>query len=233
MRMNTDDLPSTPEELLKRIRSAAESDQQYEVFRCLLMFNQHVLKTNFYQATKVALSFRMDPAFLPTTEYKNRLFGMFFVVGSEFRGFHLRFADIARGGIRIVKSVNREVFANNCRNLFDENYNLAHTQEKKNKDIPESGAKGTILLDADAQQRGRFAFEKYVDAILDLLLVGQSPGIKDVRRTPAYCARRTRADKVHADRCWGRGGETGHSVSLIATKSPRFSSLGRTRTRPT
>ena len=29
--------------------------------------------------------------------------------------------------------------------LFDENYNLASTQSLKNKDIPEGGAKGTIL----------------------------------------------------------------------------------------
>ena len=28
---------------------------------------------------------------------------------------------------------------------FDENYNLASTQSLKNKDIPEGGAKGTIL----------------------------------------------------------------------------------------
>ena len=26
------------------------------------------------------------------------------IVGSEFRGFHVRFRDVARGGIRIVRS---------------------------------------------------------------------------------------------------------------------------------
>ena len=171
----------TDADILKKIRSTVDNDQEYEVFRCLIMFNQHVLKTNFFQSTKVALSFRMNPSFLPTAEYPNKLFGMFFVIGSEFRGFHLRFADIARGGIRIVRSVNKEVFSINCRNLFDENFNLASTQERKNKDIPESGAKGTILLDENAQSRATVAFEKYIDSILDLLLVGQSPGIKDVR----------------------------------------------------
>ena len=29
-------------------------------------------------------------------------------VGGEFRGFHIRFKDVARGGIRIVMSRNRE-----------------------------------------------------------------------------------------------------------------------------
>ena len=33
----------------------------------------------------------------------------------------------------------------NQRMLFDENYGLAATQNLKNKDIPEGGAKGTIL----------------------------------------------------------------------------------------
>jgi NAD-specific glutamate dehydrogenase len=33
----------------------------------------------------------------------------------------------------------------NQRMLFDENYGLASTQSLKNKDIPEGGAKGTIL----------------------------------------------------------------------------------------
>ena len=44
---------------------------------------------------------------------------------------------------------------------FDENYALAATQSLKNKDIPEGGAKGTILPSLGANPRT--AFEKYVD----------------------------------------------------------------------
>lgn len=98
-----------------------------------LTFNNHVLKTNFYQPTKVALSFRIDPKFLPTYEYPQPLFGMFLVIGAEFRGFHLRFRNVARGGIRVIKSRNREAYSINLRSLFDENYSLASTQQKKNK----------------------------------------------------------------------------------------------------
>jgi len=47
----------------------------------------------------------------------------------------------------------------------------------KNKDIPEGGAKGTILPSLGASPR--ICFEKYVDAILDLLIPGRSPGIKE------------------------------------------------------
>lgn len=51
--------------------------------------------------------------------------------------------------------------------LFDENYNLAATQSLKNKDIPEGGAKGTILPSLGA--RPRRCFEKYVDVSTDSL----------------------------------------------------------------
>lgn len=78
--------------------------------------------------------------------------------------------------------------------LFDENYGLASTQSLKNKDIPEGGAKGTILPSIGASPR--LCFEKYVDAsgdslfgvektdslqkaIIDLLIPGQTPGIKE------------------------------------------------------
>jgi len=104
---------------------------------------------------------------------------MFLVISSEFRGFHLRFKDIARGGIRIVKTRSQEAYAINARSLFDENYNLANTQARKNKDIPEGGSKGVILLDVHKQDKARIAFEKYIDSILDLLLPPASPGIKD------------------------------------------------------
>lgn len=63
--------------------------------------------------------------------------------------------------------------------LFDENYNLGSTQQRKNKDIPEGGAKGVILLDFDQQDQPTIAFEKYIDSLLDLVLPGHSPGIKD------------------------------------------------------
>ncbi|KAJ2009846.1 NAD-dependent glutamate dehydrogenase, partial [Coemansia thaxteri] len=174
-----DKTPLTKDELLLKITRVTSNDHDAMVMRALLDFNEHVLKTNFYQPTKVALSFRMDPGFLPAIEYPTKPYGLFLVIGNEFRGFHVRFQDVARGGIRIVRSRNAEAFSINQRTLFDENYSLASTQHRKNKDIPEGGSKGTILLNIDAQDKSAVAFEKYVDAVLDLLLTGQSPGIKD------------------------------------------------------
>lgn len=163
----------TDDELLERIKKTVCNQHELMVFESMLAFNRHILKTNFYQPFKVALSFRLDPAFLPAGEYPQRPFGMFLVVGAEFRGFHVRFRDVARGGIRIIRSRNREAYSINLRSLFDENYALAATQQRKNKDIPEGGSKGTILLDPNCQDKAKIAFEKYVDSILDLLLANQ------------------------------------------------------------
>jgi glutamate dehydrogenase len=56
----------------------------------------------------VALSFRVEPTFL-TADYPDKPYGIFYVIGAEFRGFHVRFADVARGGIRLVKSASPQV----------------------------------------------------------------------------------------------------------------------------
>lgn len=165
--------------LKQRITKEVSNEHEEMVLTAFRVFNNAVLKTNYFTPTKVALSFRLDPSFLPEFEYPRRLYGMFLVISSESRGFHLRFRDIARGGIRIVKSRSKEAYNINARNLFDENYGLASTQQRKNKDIPEGGSKGVILLDPKQQDKGREAFEKYIDSILDLLLPAKTPGIKN------------------------------------------------------
>ncbi|GMM33122.1 glutamate dehydrogenase (NAD(+)) [Saccharomycopsis crataegensis] len=170
-------------------KEVSQNEHAALVLRALYVFNKSILKTNFYTPTKVAISFRLNPTFLPKEEYPAAPFGMFFVVGSEFRGFHIRFRDIARGGIRVVQSRSDDAYAVNARNLIDENYGLASTQQRKNKDIPEGGSKGVILLDPGvAQTRPRASFEKYIDSIIDLLIVSNIPGVKepvvDLYKTP-------------------------------------------------
>lgn len=166
-------------EIFDKIKKVVGNKDQQMVFEAMLSFNEHILKTNFFSLGKVAISFRLDPAFLPVLEYPIRPFGMFLVIGSEFRGFHVRFSDIARGGIRIIKSRDREAYSINSRSLFDENYNLAFTQQRKNKDIPEGGSKGTILLNNGFQDKSQVSFHKYVDSILDLLLLEKNSSIVD------------------------------------------------------
>jgi len=100
---------------MNEIQREAQTSDHALVMSSIMIFNKAVLKTNFYQPTKVAVSFRMNPSFLSKWEYPVGLYGMFLVIGNEFRGFHLRFRDVARGGIRIVKSRSKEAYALNAR----------------------------------------------------------------------------------------------------------------------
>eukprot|EP01126_Amoeba_proteus_P018499 TRINITY_DN1945_c0_g1_i1.p1 TRINITY_DN1945_c0_g1~~TRINITY_DN1945_c0_g1_i1.p1 ORF type:complete len:488 (+),score=118.95 TRINITY_DN1945_c0_g1_i1:724-2187(+) len=58
----------------------------------------------------------------------------------------------------------------NMEGQFTENYDLAFTQNMKNKDIPEFGSKGTVLLNREAQGSVRVSFQKYIAGLLDLLV---------------------------------------------------------------
>ena len=162
--------PTFNDALWAKIQKNIMSPVDQEILRTLLIFNLHIQKTNFYKNEKIALSFRMNPAFLKDCDYNVVPYGLFLVIGAEFRGFHVRFDDVARGGIRMIKSRNKQIWQRNAEGLFDENYNLAYTQTLKNKDIPESGSKGTVFLNVDHQDKDESAFRKYVDAILDCIL---------------------------------------------------------------
>jgi glutamate dehydrogenase len=102
------------EEILSEIQKSTHSGDHALVMSSVMVFNKSVLKTNFYQPTKVAVSYRLKPTFLSKWEYPVGLYGMFLVIGGEFRGFHLRFRDVARGGIRIVKSRSKEAYSMNA-----------------------------------------------------------------------------------------------------------------------
>ena len=156
--------------LRKSIAQRVTNDAEKMIMEGFIVFNTAILKTNYYTLTKVALSFRLKPCFLPGIVYPKPLFGIFIVIGSEFRGFHLRFHDISKGDIVVIKSQNKEEYNFNARSLLDKSYGLASIQEQRNKDVPEGGANGIILLGAEQQQKTKEAFEKYIDAILDLLL---------------------------------------------------------------
>ena len=148
------------------------------VLEFFFLFNNVVQKTNFYKRDKTSIAYRLDSSrFLDPIEYKEKPFGVFMILAKELRGFHVRFRDIARGGIRIVRSRDAENYDQNSDSIFDENYNLALTQQKKNKEIPEGGSKGTILLNLEYQDNENVAFQKYVDGLLDVILPHES--VKD------------------------------------------------------
>ena len=126
-------LPTLNPDLLNRIKHESTSPLDQQILLALLSFNAHLLKTNFYNKQKASLSFRLDPRFLQDSDWPAVPFGLFFVTGSDFQGFHMRFSDIARGGIRMIHSSDRQAYNTNLETLFQENYGLAFTQNKKNK----------------------------------------------------------------------------------------------------
>lgn len=115
-------------------------------------FIHHTLKTNFYRLNYTAFSFRLDPKYmneLPfdrSHKFTELPYAIFYIRGMHFFGFHIRFKDLARGGLRTIYPEQLEQMIVERNNVFTECYNLAWTQHKKNKDIPEGGAKGVIFL---------------------------------------------------------------------------------------
>ena len=103
-------------------------------------------------------------------------FGVFFIHGERFDGFHNRFLNIARGGLRIVTPNSSEQFAIESSRCYDEVYGLSRAQQLKNKDIPEGGAKAVVLVDvstSSSQQRYhamRTSVKAFTDSLLDLIV---------------------------------------------------------------
>lgn len=112
----------------------------------------HTLKTNFYRLNYTAISFRLNPKYLDdipmdrSSKFPEMPFAIFFIRGMHFFGFHIRFKDLSRGGLRTVYPEQSESIVRERNAVFAECYNLALTQHKKNKDIPEGGSKGIIFL---------------------------------------------------------------------------------------
>jgi glutamate dehydrogenase len=120
--------------LREKIAKVAENDQDEEILEYMLSFNEVCVKTNFFKVPKTSISFRLDPKAVKLEKtYPVTPFGIFLFVGNDFHGFHVRFNDIARGGLRLVLSRDKASFSRNLETAFFENYNLAHTQNRKNK----------------------------------------------------------------------------------------------------
>ncbi|MHC4947315.1 MAG: NAD-glutamate dehydrogenase domain-containing protein [Planctomycetota bacterium] len=131
-----------------------------------------VLRTNVFLESRYGLAMRLDPGLLASPERQQLPYGVFFVHGRQFNGFHVRFRDIARGGLRVVRPIGSDQHAREAERLYDEAYDLAFAQQLKNKDIPEGGAKAAVLVEADAR-RDR-CVKGFVDAILDLITPDES-----------------------------------------------------------
>jgi len=173
--VNTDrEKPKADEAISERIRKEVVDEVDRDILKMFATFNKSVVKTNFYSQRKSTLAFRVEPKefFTGLSQFEETPYGLFMIMSNDFRGFHVRFQPVARGGLRLIQSKDADAVYNNRLGLFNENYNLALTQNKKNKDIPEFGSKGTILLEPSNQSEdaGRYAFHKYISGMMDVLL---------------------------------------------------------------
>ncbi|KAK1932694.1 Glutamate/Leucine/Phenylalanine/Valine dehydrogenase family protein [Babesia divergens] len=174
--LNPDGCNEDPEvSKLKAMIKSIDDPEQMKIISLFLTFNSSTLRTNFFKSDKLSLTFRFDPSFLSTVEYPQTPYGIVMIIGPYFRGFHIRFSEISRGGIRVVQSPSSEAFTRNKLQVFDEAYNLSYTQSLKNKDIPEGGSKGVILLDKSDKKDvtdvyTRASFMCYVDGLIDVML---------------------------------------------------------------
>jgi len=134
------------------------------------------LKTNFFMPNRYALAFRLDPSLIVPAD-KLKPFGVLFVHGHNFDGFHNRFQNIARGGLRLVSPTSAEQYVMESSRCYDEVYGLSLAQQMKNKDIPEGGGKAVVLVDLDNSSAGqrhavlRNSVRAFTDAVLDLIVL--------------------------------------------------------------
>lgn len=188
--------PTYNEELGSKIDSSCSDPQDRQILRMFLTFNESVVMTNFFKKTECpgAFAFRLNPAVVlrnrPASLYPAMPYGIYLICGNDFMGFHTRFRDVARGGIRLVLSREQISYERNLATLFDECYNLALTQQAKNKDIPEGGSKGVILplhvwphgtnggnvlagKSVQSPTSMKSCFTRYLGALLDCMLPEQ------------------------------------------------------------
>jgi len=187
-----------------------------EVLHCMVSVLEATRRTNLFLENRYALSLRLAPyifkpgymaksfdAYSHAAEMdlleksvpgleeastgKGELpFGVYYVHGRRFNGFHVRFRDIARGGMRLVTPQSVEQLAIESARHFDEAYQLASAQQLKNKDIPEGGSKCVVLMDTCSLPAGyakdlvlRKSVKAFTDAMLDLI-VNDSRNVVDL-----------------------------------------------------
>lgn len=161
--------------------------------RCL----RHTMRTNAPLAeSRRALALRLDPALFaqPISQHAPHVlqlpYGVFFVAGRHFSSFHVRFADVARGGLRVVAPADSEAHVAESRRHFLECLNLAWAQQLKNKDIPEGGSKGVCLVTPGSSSKERAellhgSVKATIDGMLDLISPGALARLGEAAEAPA------------------------------------------------
>ncbi|MGA7277075.1 MAG: NAD-glutamate dehydrogenase domain-containing protein [Desulfocapsaceae bacterium] len=142
----------------------------YEIFKFIFKIIICTLKTNFYKAEKRSFAFRFDNRILDPLVFNRFVYGIFFINGHYSCGTHMRAADIARGGLRLIR-VSRSNYDTELDNAVLLNYALGpKAQRLKHKDICESGSKGVVIPLPQYGGYRKEALNDYTVGIMDLML---------------------------------------------------------------
>ena len=170
------DMKTRIEELTRIIDSDVEDTIASGLLKKMMDIVTHTKKTNIYMENRFALSLRLDPKIMGEPVHGEMPYGIFFVHGRRFNGYHVRFRDISRGGMRLVTPATSEQYALESARQYDECYGLAFAQQLKNKDIPEGGSKAVVLINTNeipAKSKGfvmRKSVKAFTDSILDVIV---------------------------------------------------------------
>lgn len=166
------DLDQAWEKFERIIRSRFIDDSiGYDIFRFMFKIVTCTLKTNFYCEQKRSFSFRFDNRILDPLVFNQFVYGIFFTNGHYGCGTHMRAADIARGGLRLLR-ISRSNYESELDGAVLLNYALGpKAQRIKHKDICESGSKGVVIPHPFYAKEGEKALTDYTEGIMDLMLV--------------------------------------------------------------
>lgn len=165
------------EAITSKIREEVEDTLAKELLLKMIEIVKCTLKTNVYIENRYSLGLRLDPQIMEMEENSREVpYGVIFAHGRRFNAFHVRFRDIARGGMRLVTPSSQEQHALESARQYDECYDLAFSQQLKNKDIPEGGSKAVNLINCHglSKEAKQFVMRKsvkaFVNTILDLIV---------------------------------------------------------------
>ena len=147
--------------------TAIDRDEDHHFFQACARILDHLQCHNLNQKERQAIGARLDPGLFTNPE-TDKPYAVFFCRGRGFEGFHVRFQDVARGGMRLVCPRSQEAHTVESERLYEEAYSLARAQHLKNKDIPEGGAKAAVLVGPDADPT--FAGKGFANTLLDLTI---------------------------------------------------------------
>jgi len=114
--------------LREEIKGNVEDSVAVELLCKMIDIIAHTLKTNLFMNDRYALSLRLDPEIMfGQDDNRERPFGVIFIHGRRFNGYHVRFRDIARGKTNHFPMIRKYPIALRLISFFHRGYAFGDT----------------------------------------------------------------------------------------------------------